>query len=53
MKNNIAGLLFGIGLLMGCVPIFIASLLVKKNLLIEAIDRMDSFWKELEKKPQS
>lgn len=53
MKKNIAGLLFGVGLVMGCVPILIASLLVKKNLFIEAIDRMDGFWKELEKQPQS
>lgn len=53
MRNNIAGLLFGIGLFMGCVPIFIASLLVNKNLFIEAIERMDGFWKELENQPKS
>lgn len=45
MRRNIAGLLFGIGLCVGFLPILIASLLVKHNLFIEAIDRMDGYWK--------
>ncbi len=48
MKRNIVGLLIGVGLCMGFLPILIASLLVKHNLFIEIIDRIDVFWKETE-----
>ncbi|MHA2784439.1 hypothetical protein [Vibrio harveyi] len=48
MKRKVAGLLFGVGLGLGFVPIGIASLLVGKNLFTEAVERMDSFWKELD-----
>lgn len=45
MRHNIAGLLIGIGLAFGFLPILIASLLIKHNLFIEIINRMDEFWK--------
>lgn len=44
---SIAAFLFGVGLACGALPLIAASLLIKKNLLIETIDRMDGFWKEL------
>jgi|TARA_B100001059_G_scaffold235734_1_gene282564 hypothetical protein len=50
MKNVIAGLLVGVGIAIGFLPILIASLLVKHNLFIEIIDRMDGYWKSLEQR---
>ena len=47
-KDSIAGLLIGFGLVLGFIPIAIASLLINKNLFIEIISRMDLFWKERE-----
>jgi hypothetical protein len=47
-RNNIAGSLIGIGMGIGFFPILIASILIKKNVFVEIIQRMDSFWKELE-----
>lgn len=46
MKANITGLLFRLGLAMGFIPILVASFLVRRNLFIESIDRMDEFWKK-------
>lgn len=45
MKNIIAGTLVGVGLAAGFLPILIASLLVRHNLYVEILDRMDDFWK--------
>ncbi len=46
--KNIAAIFFGLGLGMGLVPIIIASLIMRHNLFIEVIDRMDGYWsKEL------
>lgn len=46
VKDVVAGGLFGVGLAMGVLPILVASLLVRQNLFVVAIDRMDGFWKE-------
>lgn len=45
-RRNMAGILFGIGLAIGCVPIALASLLVRENLFTVCIDRMDTYWKQ-------
>jgi len=47
MKNFkilLSGFLFGVGLGMGFIPILIASAIMKKNLYVELIDRMDKYW---------
>lgn len=41
----VAGVLVGIGLAMGSVPILIASLLVRQNLFLVIWNRMDEFWR--------
>jgi hypothetical protein len=41
-----AAILIGIGLSMGVIPIALASLLVKENLLLVIWDRMDGYWRE-------
>lgn len=41
----VAGVLVGIGLAMGSIPIIIASLLVKRNLFLVIWNRMDEFWR--------
>lgn len=45
-RGVVAGLLFGIGLGLGFIPIALASILIKHNLFTECIDRMDEFWKK-------
>jgi len=45
-RKNIAGILFGIGLACGLIPIALASLLMRENLFLVCIDRMDAYWKE-------
>lgn len=40
-----AGLLVGVGLALGFIPILIASLLVRHNLFNEILGRMDEFWR--------
>lgn len=44
VRGIAARLFFGIGLGIGFIPILIASLLIKENLFLECIDRMDGFW---------
>lgn len=44
-SDVVAGVLFGIGLAMGFLPIALASLIVKRNLFVECIDRMDGVWR--------
>jgi len=39
-----AAVLFGLGLAMGFLPIAVASLMVKRNLFTECLDRMNDFW---------
>lgn len=49
MKNiriNISSILFGLCLGCGIIPILIASLIMRHNLIIEVIDRMDEYWKQ-------
>ncbi len=38
----------GIGLGAGFIPILIASLIMKDNLFLEIIERMDAYWEEKE-----
>lgn len=44
-RDVIAGVLFGVGIAFGFIPILLASLLVRENLFLEVFDRMDNFWK--------
>ena len=46
MKQEVAGLLLGVGIAMGSIPILIASIMMGDNLFIEIVDRMDSYWKK-------
>ena len=46
MKQEVAGLLVGVGIAMGSIPILIASIMMGDNLFIEIVDRMDSYWKK-------
>lgn len=41
----VAAILFGMGLGMGFIPILIASLMVKRNLMLECFNRMNDFWR--------
>lgn len=50
IKSIIASILLGIGLSSVSIFIFAASLLVKTNLFIEIVERMNPFWKELAEK---
>lgn len=43
MKNNIAGILIGIGLAFGFIPILLASIIMNNNMFIEIIDRLDKY----------
>jgi len=45
MKNLIASLFFNLGILLGCIPIIIASLITRVNLFTELSIRMEEFWK--------
>lgn len=53
MKDRTAGILFGIGLALGFLPILLASMLVKENLFVVCIDCMDTFWEGRESKSGS
>lgn len=41
----VAAVLFGLGLALGFLPIGLASLIVKRNLFFECIDRMGVVWR--------
>ena len=43
--DKIAGAFLGIGLFMAFIPILLASLLVRENLFLILMDKMDEFWK--------
>lgn len=47
-KYAIAGALVGLGLGVAFLPIGIASIMVKHNLFIEIIDRINGFWESIE-----
>ena len=50
VNNKLAGLLVGLALGFGIIPLVIASLLISKNIPLMILEMMDSFWKELETK---
>lgn len=50
MRDITSGFFIGLGLAMGFVPILIASLLQRRNMIVEMIDRMDGYWKDRDKK---
>lgn len=41
----VAGVLVGLGLGLGFLPIAMASLIVRRNLFTECIDSMDGYWR--------
>lgn len=46
MKNSIAGILIGMGLAFGFLPILIASIILKENMFVTILDLLDRFfWK--------
>ncbi len=41
----LAAAIFGVGIGMGIIPIFLASLLLRHNLFREVFKRMDGYWR--------
>lgn len=43
--DNLAGLLVGVALALGFIPLLIASFLIRENLFLIILDQMDQYWK--------
>lgn len=41
----VASTLLGIGLALGIIPILIANLIIKQNLMLVIFDKMDLYWR--------